>query len=156
MGRVRKLVPSSCKDACLEIFTDSDKYSMEFYQGSTNEEKANTIGLALLLDYMFFERDNGMISCWQDDDRNDWAEDQGETGEVTAADFHIECTLCLMSLYGCICPCSCGVTLSPSSDSDGGGGGGDFGSPAAPDGGEWEPKEEWLRNYMRNVKIHRG
>jgi len=105
---------------------------------------------------MFFERDNGMISCWQDDDRNDWAEDQGETGEVTAADFHIECTLCLMSLYGCICPCSCGVTLSPSSDSDGGGGGGDFGSPAAPDGGEWEPKEEWLRNYMRNVKIHRG
>jgi len=63
VGRVRKLVPSSCKDACLEMFTDSDKYSMEFYQGSTNEEKANTIGLALLLDYMFFERDNGMISC---------------------------------------------------------------------------------------------
>ena len=37
---------------------------------------------------------------------------------------------------------------------DGGGGGGGVGGPAAPD--EWEPEEEWLRNYMRNVKMHRG
>ena len=33
-------------------------------------------------------------------------------------------------------------------------GGGGVGGPAAPD--EWEPEEEWLRNYMRNVKMHRG
>ena len=37
---------------------------------------------------------------------------------------------------------------------DGGGGGGGVGGPASPD--EWEPEEEWLRNYMRNVKMHRG
>ena len=29
-----------------------------------------------------------------------------------------------------------------------------LGGPAAPD--QWEPEEEWLRNYMRNVKMHRG
>ena len=52
-----------------------------------------------------------------------------------------------MFIYGCICPCSGTIVL------DGGGGGG-VGGPAAPD--EWEPEEEWLRNYMRNVKMHRG
>ena len=31
---------------------------------------------------------------------------------------------------------------------------GGVGGPAAPD--EWEPEEERLRNYMRNVKMHRG
>ena len=48
----------------------------------------------------------------------------------------------------CICPCNATIVL------DGGGGGGGVGGPAAPD--EWEPEEEWLRNYMRNVKMHRG
>ena len=52
-----------------------------------------------------------------------------------------------MFIYGCICPCSGTIVL------DGSGGGG-VGGPASPD--EWEPEEEWLRNYMRNVKMHRG
>ena len=56
-------------------------------------------------------------------------------------------TFCLMFIYGCICPCSGAIVL------DGSGGGG-VGDPASPD--EWEPEEEWLRNYMRNVKMHRG
>ena len=42
---------------------------------------------------------------------------------------------------------------TPSPRDDGSGGGG-VGGPASPD--EWEPEEEWLRNYMRNVKMHRG
>ena len=59
----------------------------------------------------------------------------------------IKFTFCLMFIYGCICPCSGEIPL------DGSGGGG-VGGPASPD--EWEPEEEWLRNYMRNVKMHRG
>ena len=42
-----------------EICTDADRFQIDFYEGSTGEEKANTIGLALLADYMYFEHDNG-------------------------------------------------------------------------------------------------
>ena len=52
-------------------------------QGSTNEEKANTIGLALLMDYVF-ERDLGIVTC----------PDQGKPV--------IKFTFCLMFIYGCI------------------------------------------------------
>ena len=124
-------VPDSCSACCLELCTDSDKYKLEFYEGSTNEEKANTIGLALLMDYMFFERDLGIVTCATND--------QGKPV--------IKCTFCLMFIYGCICPCSGTIVL------DGSGASG-VGGPASPD--EWEPEEEWLRNYMRNVKMHRG
>ena len=84
------------------------------------------------MDYMFFERDLGIVTCQTND--------QGKPV--------IKFTFCLMFIYGCICPCSGTIVL------DGSGGGGGVGGPASPD--EWEPEEEWLRNYMRNVKMHRG
>ena len=62
VSRVRKLVPTNCslflpedtvrhgRRSAQTTAALRDKYKLEFYEGSTNEEKANTIGLALLMD----------------------------------------------------------------------------------------------------------
>ena len=92
------------------------------------EEKANTIGLALLMDYMFFERDLGIVPCQTND--------QGKPV--------IKFTFCLMFIYGCICACNLTIPLVKP---DSGGGG-----PDAPDAAE--PEDPWLRNYLRNRKMH--
>jgi len=128
IGRMRKLTPQSCGDCCKEICTDSDKYKIEFYEGSTAEEKANTIALTLLADYMFFERDQGIITCVQ------------EEGQMV-----LKFTCCLTWCCGCIFPCT--GTIKPQNAQ---GGGGPVGAE-----GEWEPEDEWLRNYVRNVKMNR-
>ena len=98
-------------------------------ENSTAEEKANTIALTLLADYMFFERDQGMISCVQD-----------SSGEMVC-----KFTCCLTWCCGCILPCT--GTCKPPKGEGGGG-------PVRAEG-EWEPEDEWLRNYMRNVKMNR-
>ena len=125
-------VPDSCSACCLELCTDSDKYKLEFYEGSTNEEKANTLGLALLADYMFFERDLGMCTLGLTEDGNPY----------------VMCTLCLTYIYGCICPCCVTVVLPVKEALKAAAGGG----PDAPDAAE--PEDPWLRNYLRNRKMH--
>lgn len=105
IGTAKKLTPNSCGQCCAEICTDSDKYRIEFKEGSSAEEKANTIGLALLADYMFFERDLGIITIVFED------------GSPV-----LKCTCCLMSILGQICPCTCSCKLGKNGG-DGGGGG---------------------------------
>ena len=132
VSRVRKLVPTNCCDCLKELCTDADNYKLEFYEGSTNEEKANTIGLALLTDYMFFERDLGVCTCGQTNDGNPY----------------IMFTLCLTFIYGCICPCNATVVFPVKEALRAAAGGG----PDAPDAAE--PEDPWLRNYLRNRKMH--
>ena len=132
VSRIRKLVPTNCCDCLKELCTDADNYKLEFYEGSTNEEKANTIGLALLTDYMFFERDLGVCTCGQTNDGNPY----------------IMFTLCLTFIYGCICPCNATVVFPVKEALRAAAGGG----PDAPDAAE--PEDPWLRNYLRNRKMH--
>ena len=49
-GQVTHLTP---KDVC----TDSDNYAIDFAPGASEVDKANMIASSILLDYMFFERD---------------------------------------------------------------------------------------------------
>jgi len=61
---VTKLKPKSFKDAAKEALGDSDMYSMEFKDSSlTANQKATLLSSLFLVDFMFFELDNGMISC---------------------------------------------------------------------------------------------
>jgi len=110
VGRARKLVPNTCGQVCQELCTDSDRYMISFAEGSSGEEKANTIGLALLADYMYFERDQGMITC------------TFEGGKPA-----LKCTCCLMSCCGEVIPCTCICKA------DGSSGGGSSVGPGGPE-----------------------
>eukprot|EP00899_Mesostigma_viride_P006214 jgi/Mesvir1/15594/Mv26140-RA.1 len=93
MAIITKLKPKDCSGVLAEMFTDSDKYTIEFIDPSlTPQQKATILGSALLLDFMFFEMDNGMISC-----RNQ---------ALTITCFNCYCA-------GCLWPCQC--TLSNNS-----------------------------------------
>jgi hypothetical protein len=94
---ITKQKPKSMKDAAKEAFGDSDMFIMEFKDPSlTAAQKASLLSSLFLLDFMFFELDNGMISC----------QDGG-----------LVCTLCLCYCCGCLLPCNLKV--------GGGGGGGE-------------------------------
>ena len=82
---IRKLKPRTFGDMCAECCTDSDRYTIEFKDKSlTPQQKATLLGTMMLTDFMFFELDNGMVTCR--DNR-----------------LIITCFLCYCS--GCLCPC---------------------------------------------------
>lgn len=63
IGSMKKLAPSGCVECCTEMCTDSDRYKIEYMDYTTGPDRAALIAAAFLADYMFFEQDNGMISC---------------------------------------------------------------------------------------------
>ena len=67
--------------------TDSDRYTIEFNQGVAlaPQQKALMLTSLLQVDYMFFEKDNGLC-------KNERS--------------HIEITLFECYLMGCVCPCN--------------------------------------------------
>jgi len=82
---ITKVKPGGFTQAMREAFTDSDLYEIEFKTPDvTPQQKANVLGSMVLLDYMFFERDNDMIGY-----------DDG---------IKINCFNCFC--YGCICSCT--------------------------------------------------
>lgn len=84
---IKKLRPRNFSEVCQELCTDSDRYYIEFRDPSlTPQQKATLLGGLMLTDYMFFEQDNGMVSC--------------RHKELTI-------TCCLYYCGGCICPCKC-------------------------------------------------
>uniref|UniRef100_A0A7S1ZGY6 Phospholipid scramblase n=1 Tax=Ditylum brightwellii TaxID=49249 RepID=A0A7S1ZGY6_9STRA len=84
-AEIQKHKPDTFVGALREAMTDSDMYSVSFKEKETSvKQKANVMASMILIDYMFFERDNDMI-------RSDY---DGTT---------ITCCNCFC--YGCICPC---------------------------------------------------
>ena len=85
-AKITKQKPNSLGAAMREALTDSDVYTMEFTDPALNPyQKATELAALFLVDYMFFERDNGM--CHQ------------ENGKT-----YITCFLCYCA--GCIIPCN--------------------------------------------------
>ncbi|KAH8091942.1 hypothetical protein JL720_5515 [Aureococcus anophagefferens] len=81
---LRPAAAATCKAAC----TDSDNYGVEFGPSATPADKANMIAASIVVDYMFFEIDQGMCHY-----------DAGNQQIV------ITCFLCFC--YGCLIPCNC-------------------------------------------------
>lgn len=82
---ITKKRPRNLKGAVREFFSDADLYTLEFTDPTIGaEEKATILSSLLLLDYMFFEKNNDMIEC------RDNA-------------LHINLANCFC--FGCVCPC---------------------------------------------------
>lgn len=65
LAKITKMKPRSCSGCAREMFTDSDHFMLEYKQGVglTPQQKAAMMGTVLLMDYMLFEQDNGMLEC---------------------------------------------------------------------------------------------
>ena len=106
--QVTHLTPKSFGEVFKAMCTDSDNYGIEFAPGASEVDKANMIAGSVLLDYMFFEIDNGLV-------------------HYNMSDRSLEITCCLCFCWGQLQPCICKC----GGNSDNGGGGG---PPRAEDG----------------------
>ena len=84
---ITKHKPNSCGAALQEAFTDSDTYTIEFREdvALAPQQKALMMASLVQIDFMFFEKDNGMCKF--------------EGGKIKITLF--ECYCC-----GCTCPCN--------------------------------------------------
>lgn len=84
---ITKLKPNSCGAAVSEAFTDTDQYMIEFKPGVelAPQQKALMLASLLQIDFMFFEKDNGMCRC--------------ENQKLKITLFECYC-------MGCTCPCN--------------------------------------------------
>jgi len=89
VGKIVHMTPGDIGEVCEAICTDVDKFELQFTQAATPQDKATALASSLLVDYMFFEMDNGMVKC---------------------KDGGLEFTCCFMYCCGALCPCkiSCG------------------------------------------------
>ena len=122
-GQVTHLTPKSPGEVCKAICTDSDNYAIDFAPGASEVDKANMIASSILLDYMFFERDDGLCHYNAEQKR-----------------FEILCCFCFC--WGKMNQCCCPIPLK---GGDGGGGGG---PPRAEDGSVFG--QPWLAAQKRN------
>ena len=64
IGKIVKRKPATLMDALKEAFTDSDGFTVDFANANlTAQQKALMLSSLVLVDYMFFEMDNGMLGC---------------------------------------------------------------------------------------------
>ena len=84
---ITKHKPNGCGAALQEALTDSDTYTIEFNEGVAlaPQQKALMMASLVQIDFMFFEKDNGMC--------------KSEGGKIKITLF--ECYCC-----GCTCPCN--------------------------------------------------
>jgi len=85
-AQIRKIRPKSLTQALREAFSDSDLYAITFNEHVTTVQKANVLASMIMVDYMFFERDNDICSY--------------------AGNGDTQITLFNCFIYGCVCPCS--------------------------------------------------
>lgn len=105
-GRIVHLRPPCCTAACcMELWTDSDKFGIELDPQMPLDTKAKALATTLLIDYMFFERDNGILTC--------------QPSRPPKSGCTIKITICLCYCCGCLCPCNLSVPFEQ------GGGGSD-------------------------------
>ena len=113
VATIKHLAPKDPMQACAAACTDSDNFEVTFTPTTGPMDKANAIAAGLLVDFMFFEIDQGLCHC--------------ENGTLY-------CTLCLCYCAGCLIPCNCCISANrngggrPSRAEDA------AGAPPAPDG----------------------
>ncbi|KAL3908415.1 MAG: hypothetical protein SGPRY_009808, partial [Prymnesium sp.] len=93
MAKITKKKPSSFSSLAREAFTDSDTFTLEFDESANlaPQQKAMMMASLVLVDYMFFEQDNGQCSC----DGN-----------------QLKITLCECYFLGSTCPCNININAS--------------------------------------------
>eukprot|EP00930_Biecheleria_cincta_P067210 TRINITY_DN5364_c0_g1_i1.p1 TRINITY_DN5364_c0_g1~~TRINITY_DN5364_c0_g1_i1.p1 ORF type:complete len:404 (-),score=60.71 TRINITY_DN5364_c0_g1_i1:223-1434(-) len=96
-GNIVHLVPTTCDEVCDAFCTDVDKFELQFQQTATPMDKATALASAILVDFMFFEMDNGMIAC--------------KNGKL-------EITCCFMYCCGSLVPCK--IPLAKKGEGGGG------------------------------------
>jgi hypothetical protein len=101
LAEIVHMTPKSCEDVVKEICTDVDKFRINYNSAAGQMDRTTALAGSLLVDYMFFEMDNGMISC--------------KGGNK------IDITCCFCNCCGMQVPCKC--TLQK--DDKGSGGSGD-------------------------------
>jgi len=84
---ITKHIPQGCGDAVKEAMTDSDTYTIEFRENIklAPQQKALMLASLVQIDYMFFEKDNGMCKY--------------ENRKIKITLFETYCC-------GCVCPCN--------------------------------------------------
>lgn len=84
---ITKRKPKDCMSAVQEATTDSDQFTIEFNESVSlaPQQKALMLASLVQIDYMFFEKDNGMCKC--------------ENNKLKITFFECYC-------MGCTCPCN--------------------------------------------------
>jgi len=86
LAEITKKAPQGLAQAAREALTDSDTYTLQFKDNKlAPQQKAMMLSSLVLVDYMFFEQDNGMCSC--------------ENNKLKITLFECYC-------LGCLCPCN--------------------------------------------------
>jgi len=105
IGHMRKLKPNGCCEILTEMCTKSDSYEMHFDTEATVDQRLALLTSSILVDYMFFESDTGMIDC---------------------SDKSCGCNLFMCYCCGCIIPCKIVCPTGGEGEGEGGGGHGDY------------------------------
>lgn len=92
-GMITKNRPEDCMGLCCAVCTDVDGYTIGLGDSKDPTETAMTLGTSVLLDYMFFEKDNSF--CEYDPNSNT-----------------IIITLCYWYMCGALMPVCCVIPLS--------------------------------------------
>jgi hypothetical protein len=85
LAEIVHLTPKDCGEVCQEICTDTDKFRITYDDKAGQMDRTTALASSILVDYMFFEMDNGMISC-----------KGGKSLEITC---------CFLNCFGMQCPC---------------------------------------------------
>ena len=90
IATIKHLTPKDCGGALKAVCTDSDNFEINFDANTPPMDKANAVAASLLIDFMFFEIDQGLCHC------------ENNT---------LYCTCFLCYCIGCLLPCNCCVSF---------------------------------------------
>eukprot|EP00929_Paragymnodinium_shiwhaense_P113983 TRINITY_DN82291_c0_g1_i1.p1 TRINITY_DN82291_c0_g1~~TRINITY_DN82291_c0_g1_i1.p1 ORF type:complete len:317 (+),score=83.67 TRINITY_DN82291_c0_g1_i1:74-1024(+) len=63
VATLEHMTPKDPAAACQEMVSDADHFNVEFTSSTSPDDRIIALGSSILIDYMFFEMDNGMIQC---------------------------------------------------------------------------------------------
>jgi len=85
MGSIKHKTPEDCCELCLAFCSTIDRYEVQFKEKPVSaEDKTNVLLSSFLVDYMFYEMDEGPCYC---------------------TNKSIVITLFFCNCFGCLCPC---------------------------------------------------
>lgn len=98
VATIRHMKPSDFCELLMAYATPLDKYSVTFHTPELNgHDKANVVLSSMLVDYMFFELDDGPCLLTSD---------------------YVRCNLFFCNCFGCLCPCSIKIPLGQGEESE--------------------------------------